>query len=101
MFDPGERDIKTGADARACPHVPVDHPARLRDPARTPSPRRHGGECRFVGRRLAAVEDAGARGEARARADGDEVVERRVHGAQEVELGLQVRRPRPQPPRHK
>lgn len=91
MFDPRERDIETGANARARPHVTVDHPARLRDPARTPSPRRHCGECRFVGGRLTAVEDARARGEAGPRADGDEVAERRVHGAQEVELGLQVR----------
>lgn len=92
MFDPGESDVDARAHARTRPHVPVDDPARLRDPARARSQRRDPRKARFVGGRLAAVEDARACHEAGARADGDEVAERRVHGAQEVDLGLQVRR---------
>lgn len=49
-------------------------------------------EGRLISGRSAAVEDTRACHEARARADGDEVAERRVHDAQEVELGLHFSR---------
>lgn len=101
VFDPGECDIDAGAHTRAGPHVAVDHPPGLRDPARVRSQRRHVCKGRFVGGRLAAVEDPRACDEARARADGDEVAQRRVHGAQEVELGPQVRRACAPAARHK
>lgn len=46
----------------------------------------------FVSGRSAAVEDTRACHEAGARADGDEVAERRVHDTQKFELGLQFSR---------
>lgn len=90
MLDPGEGDINARAHAPARPHVTVDHPASLRDPARARAERCHLREGCFVGGRLTAIEDPRASGEAGAGADGDEVVERRVHRAQEIELGFQV-----------
>lgn len=70
--------IDARRDARRSPHVAVDGPSRDGDPV---DPRALGNDPfprGLVGRRLLAVQDAGLGGERGARADGDEVVDRRI-----------------------
>lgn len=77
LFHPRQRRVDARAHAAARPHLPArrPHPSRLGDPAHAGAERGRGVPGALVGRRVEPVEHAGARGEAGARADGDEVLE--------------------------
>ena len=77
LCDPGKRDVDASRDARRRPDVAVFNPAGGGDPFDVGACGYGPGPGALVGCGLFAVEDAGAREDRRARADGDDVFQLR------------------------
>lgn len=89
-LDKLQDQVNTRDDARRRPHVAVDDPARGRRPLHAVAQRHDGVPRGLVGRRAFPVEHARPRGDARARADRDEVLDPGVGGAHKVDGGRDV-----------
>lgn len=94
LSHPGQRRVDAGAHAAAAPHLAAalvgPHPPRPRHPLHGRPQRRRLAPGPLVGRGRQPVEDSRPRGEAGARAHGDQVAEVWEDGFQVGEGGLQA-----------
>jgi hypothetical protein len=85
LLDPRKDNINPGTHPRRRPDIPISHPPRLRDPVDPRPQRGHLAPGHFIRRRAFPIQDARASGEARARADSNQMLQTRIDIADQAD----------------
>lgn len=93
LSDEGQGRVDARTNTGRCPDVPIDGPPCLALPLDFGPVRSGAGPGGLVRRRSLAVEHTGSGCQARARADGDEVLQFRIGGSDEIDGAVEVRGP--------